>query len=158
MFGKLFGKKNELNKDTPIFIELKKPKAIKKFGGSKKVIAPYNSYVEVMKLVPNGKLITKELIRAYMAKKYEADFTDGVTSEIYINLVVNQSAEQKIDGVPHWRTLEMDGRLNDRFPGGVEGQKLMLENEGHTVTLEGKFYYVKDFEKKVYKGLMNGLR
>ena len=34
---------------------------------------------------------------------------------------------------PYWRVLKDDGRLNEKFPGGVEAQAARLEEEGHTI-------------------------
>lgn len=151
MFGKLFGKKTEVNNDEPRIVEITKPRAVKKYGGTKKLIAPLSSYAEVMKMVPNGKVITKGLIRDYLVKKHNADYVDTLTSEIYINIVVNEAAEGKIEGVPYWRTLDYNGVLNVKFPGGVENQKMLLEKEGHKIEDAGKYYYVKNYDKKLVK-------
>lgn len=154
MFEKLFGKREKIDKNQPRIVEIKKAKDIKKYGGSKKLIAPYTSYADVMRMIPEGKLITKEIIRVYLAKKYGADFTDTLTSEIFINLAAGESDNKKIAEVPYWRTLELDGRINEKFPGGVEKQRLLLEKEGHIIIEKGKFYYVKGFEKKIFHNLL----
>ncbi|HRU41646.1 MAG TPA: methylated DNA-protein cysteine methyltransferase, partial [Candidatus Diapherotrites archaeon] len=52
---------------------------------------------------------------------------------------------------PYWRTLKKGGELNEKYPGGVELQKALLETEGHTVVARGKRYFVKDFEEKLYR-------
>ncbi len=155
MFGKLFGKKTEVNKNEPQIIEVTKPRAVKKFGGTRKLIAPLGSYVEVMKMVPNGKIITKGDIRNYLVKKYNADYIDSLTSEIYINIVINEAADGKIDNLPYWRILDYNGVLNIKFPGGVENQKKMLEKEGNKVEDAGKYYYVKNYEKRTFKLIDN---
>lgn len=134
----------------PRIIETKSKKAIKKYGGTKKLIAPVSSYAEVMRMIPAGKLITKELIRYYLIKKHKADYIDILTSEIYINIVANESVENKIEEVPYWRTLDWEGKLNEKFPGGIERQKLLLEKEGHKVIQNGKYYCVKNYEKKLF--------
>ena len=150
MFGNLFAKKPEVNKDEPRIIEVKSRRAVKKFGGTKKLIAPLSSYAEAMRMIPKGKLITKDNLREYLAKKHNADYTDHLTSEIFVNLVANESAENKIDAVPYWRTLGKFGVLNDKFPGGVEIQKSLLEKECHKILQKGNYYYVKNFENKLY--------
>jgi alkylated DNA nucleotide flippase Atl1 len=45
---------------------------------------------------------------------------------------------------PWWRTLKGDGELNEKYPGGVENQKMLLEAEGHIVEKEGKKWLVKN--------------
>jgi hypothetical protein len=50
---------------------------------------------------------------------------------------------------PHWRTLKSDGRLNPKYPGGVEKQSVHLKKEGYIIEpVKGKKPpRVKDFEK-----------
>ena len=150
IFGKLFADEPKQDFNEPRIIITKSKRAVKMHGGNKKLIVPVSSYAEVMRMIPAGKLITKELIRYYLIKKHNADYVDMLTSEIYINIVANESAENKIEEVPYWRTLDWEGRLIDKFPGGIEAQKLLLEKEGHKITQDGKFYYVKNYEKKLF--------
>jgi alkylated DNA nucleotide flippase Atl1 len=49
--------------------------------------------------------------------------------------------------IPYWRTLKADGFLNEKYPGGLEAQKTLLEKEGHKIVRRGKKYQVADFEK-----------
>lgn len=37
--------------------------------------------------------------------------------------------------------------LNEKYPGGAERHKKLLEQEGYTVAKKGKKYYIPDFEK-----------
>ena len=43
-----------------------------------------------------------------------------------------------------WRTLKGDGYLNEKFPGGAERQKELLEKEGHQIIARGKKFFVAD--------------
>ena len=46
--------------------------------------------------------------------------------------------------------LKTDGRLNEKYPEGVQLQKKLLEEEGYTIIQKGTKnikYYVKDFSK-----------
>jgi hypothetical protein len=43
--------------------------------------------------------------------------------------------------------LKTGGVINAKYPGGVEGQKKLLEREGHKVVQKGKKYIVADYEK-----------
>lgn len=59
------------------------------------------------------------------------------------------AAEGQTDITPYWRTLKSKGELNDKYPGGLEGQASLLVEEGHTIELgkNNKPRKVKDFEK-----------
>ncbi|MEN3034815.1 MAG: hypothetical protein ABC537_00800 [Candidatus Methanosuratincola sp.] len=35
------------------------------------------------------------------------------------------------EGIPYWRTLKAGGFVNEKYPGGIEAQRDMLEKEGH---------------------------
>jgi hypothetical protein len=39
--------------------------------------------------------------------------------------------------------------INEKYPGGVEAQKKLLEKEGHKVIAKGKKFVVVDFEKNI---------
>jgi hypothetical protein len=58
-----------------------------------------------------------------------------------------QNGEQGI--TPYWRTLKVGGVLNEKYPGGVEAQRLRLEREGHTVIKKGKKHLVLNYEKSL---------
>lgn len=126
----------------------------KRFGGGNMLIAAPVEYDEVMKRIPAGKLITSDEIRAFLAKKHQADFTCQLTAGIFINIAANASREREAEGkgnpTPYWRTLKKGGELNEKYPGGIDRQKLLLEMEGHEIVGKGKRYFVKDYEKALY--------
>lgn len=105
-----------------------------------------------MKKVPKGKLIMVSQMREYLAKENDADFTDPMTAGIFVNIVAWASSQRTTDVIPYWRTLKSDGELNAKYPEGIELQKRLLEEEGHTIILKGtknKKYYVKDFKNSL---------
>lgn len=126
-------------------------KMAKRFGCGDMLIAAPIEYDQVMKKIPQGKLITSDEIRAYLAKKHNADFTCQLTAGIFINIAANASQERKDLGskdiTPYWRTLKKGGELNEKYPGGIEQHKMLLEMEGHEVVARGKRYFVNDYEK-----------
>lgn len=139
-------------KDMPKIQIVKDEKTIKRYGGTKMFFAPPIFYDEIMKKVPFGKLVTVSQLREYLARKNNADFTDPMTSGIFVNIVAWASYQRKENLTPFWRTLKSDGELNLKYPESVELQKKMLEEEGHTVIQKGIKnikYYVKDFEKSL---------
>ena len=114
--------------------------------------APPLYYDELMKKVPKGKLITVSQMRNYLAKKYNADFTDPMTAGIFVNIVAWASFQRDEDITPYWRTLKSDGELNTKYPEAIELQKRLLKEEGHIIITKGIKnikYYVKDFEKSL---------
>lgn len=108
-----------------------------------------------MKKVPKGKLITINDIRAAIAKKHKATMGCPITTGIFSWIAANAADEQLAQGIkditPYWRTLKVGGTLNERYPGGAEFQKKLLEREGHQVIKKGKHYVVADYEKKLAK-------
>lgn len=150
-FKKDFNIKLNNSKDMPKIIELDDD-ASKKWGGKTMVIAPPIDYDDFMKKVPNGKLITTDILRKTMAKKYNVDITCPLTCGIFVNICAWASYQRNNNITPYWRTLKSDGELNAKYPEGVELQKKLLEEEGHTIILKGsknKKYYVKDFKKNL---------
>jgi len=139
------------SKDMPKIVEVTDPKAVARYGGTRMLIAPPLAYDEIMKKVPKGKVITSDNIRDYLARKHGADYTCQLTAGIFINIVAHASVERKTDETPYWRTLKKDGELNEKYPEGIEGQKLRLEMEGHTIIQKGKKYFVKDYQDKLFE-------
>lgn len=151
MAKKTFNEKLQDSKDMPKIIEVTDPKAVMRFGGVKMLIAPPLAYDELMKKVPCGKVITSDYIRNYLAKKYEADYTCPLTAGIFMNIAANASPERGVDETPYWRTLKKDGELNEKYPEGIDGQKQLLEMEGHTILQKGKRYFVQGFMDKRFE-------
>jgi len=126
-------------------------KMAKRFGCGNMLIAAPIEYDEIMKKIPKGELITSKEIRAYLAKKHNADFTCHLTAGIFINIAAKASQEREDLGskdiTPYWRTLKKSGELNEKYPGGIEQQKMLLEMEGHEVITKGRRHFVKDYQK-----------
>ncbi len=126
---------------------------IKKYGGEKMYFAPPITYDEIMKTVPYGKIITVGVIRDYLAKKNNADFTDPMTAGIFVSIAAWASSQRTENETPYWRTLKANGELNPKYPGGIEALREKLEGEGHTIIQKGRKnikYYVEDYEKSLF--------
>ncbi len=65
---------------------------------------------------------------------------------IVANAVEEAKKENRDFDVPYWRTLKADGCLNEKFPGGVEFHKGLLENEGFKVVKKGNRYCVENYQ------------
>ena len=124
-----------------------KPEAMKQLGGSKMLVASPLQYNEVMAKIPEGKVITADRIRAYLAKQAGADVTCAMTAGLFMNICAHASVERDKDKIPYWRSLKSKGELNEKYPDGIDGQKLHLEMEGHTVVQKGKRYFVQGYEE-----------
>jgi hypothetical protein len=61
------------------------------------------------------------------------------------------AAQGKKGITPYWRTIKAGGVINEKYPGGRDGQAGLLEEEGHGIVPDkiGKPWKVKDFEKKL---------
>ncbi|HBM98491.1 MAG TPA: methylated DNA-protein cysteine methyltransferase [Ruminococcus sp.] len=141
------------SKDMPKTLIITDEKSIEKYGGNRMYFAPPVAYDEIMKAVPYGKVITVGIIRDYLAKKNDADFTDPMTAGIFVSISAWASYQRSEDKTPYWRTLKAHGELNAKYPSGIEAQKEMLEKEGHTIIQKGRKnirYYVKDYEKSLF--------
>jgi len=151
MARKTYNQKLADSKGLPTVTTLSDPKAIARYGGARMLIAPPLSYDAVMKMVPKGKVVTSDRIRDYLAQKHGADWTCPLTAGIFINVAANASAERAGENpTPYYRTLRKDGELNEKYPDGCDGQKLLLEMEGHTVVQKGKRYFVKDYQDALW--------
>ncbi len=141
------------DKDMPKIVEITDEKSIEKYGGKRMYFAPPRDYDAVMRLVPEGKVITVGEIREHFAAKNNADFTDPITAGIFCSIAAWAAFQRETDITPYWRTLKANGELNPKYPGGTAEQKRLLEAEGHKIIEKGRTnirYYVEDYEKFLY--------
>jgi len=150
MAKKTYNEKLNSPGDLPKIEDLSdKPEAVKRMGGVKMLIAAPLQYNEIMAKVPEGKLLTSDRIRTYLASSSGADTTCPLTAGIFINICAHASEERADNKIPWWRTLKAKGELNEKYPGGIDAQRLMLETDGHTVAQKGKRYFVEDYENSL---------
>ena len=119
-------------------------------AGDEVVLVNPSEVVEIMKKVPKGRLTTIVEICKKIAKEHNVKGCCSLTAGIFImtaaNAVEEASRQGKDLGIPYWRTLKANGFLNEKYPGGAEAQKKLLEKEGFTVISRGKKYVVQDFD------------
>jgi alkylated DNA nucleotide flippase Atl1 len=124
-----------------------------KWGTGTVVIPAPVEVDEIMRSVPEGKLVTINEIRARLAKKHGATIGCPITTGIFAWIAANAAEERKQKGeknnTPYWRTLKTGGILNEKYPGGVEAQKKLLEKEGHKVVQKGKNFAVVNYEQSL---------
>jgi len=130
-------------------------KMSKRWGKGTVVIPEPMEVDETMRKVPEGKLTTINEIRAVLARKHGATIGCPITTGIFAWIAANAAEERRQKGeenlTPYWRTLKTGGVINEKYPGGVEGQKKLLEKEGHQVIQKGSKYVVPDYEKSLAK-------
>ncbi len=106
---------------------------------------------EIMRQVPEGKLITINEIRARLAKKHGATIgcpmTTGIFAWVAAHAADEEARQGKKDITPYWRTLKSGGVLNEKYPGGIENVKYFLEQEGHKVVQKGKKFLVENYQQ-----------
>jgi hypothetical protein len=121
-----------------------------KWGAGTMVISAPAEVNEIMKMVPEGKLITIAEIRKMLAMKHKSTIGCPLTTGIFVNIAAHAAEEDKVEGkkniTPYWRTLRTGGELNEKFPGGIQHQRELLENEGHHISIKRNKYKVENYE------------
>jgi len=130
-------------------------KMSKRWGTGTVVIPAPKEVDEIMKKVPKGKLITINEIRRKLAQIHGATIGCPITTGIFAWIAAHAAEEAAAEGskdiTPYWRTLKAGGVINEKYPGGVEAQKKLLEKEGHKIIQKGKKFIIADFEKSLVK-------
>jgi hypothetical protein len=128
-------------------------KMSKRWGSGTVVIPAPREVDELMRRVPEGKLVTINEIRSALARKHKATIGCPITTGIFAWIAANAAEEARQSGdkvvTPYWRTLKSGGVINEKYPGGVEGQKKLLEREGQVVSPRGKNHVVVGYEKSL---------
>jgi len=148
-------------KDFPKILILEKRfpcyNAVHKMGaneGEKVVLINPGEVIEFMQRVPEGKLTTIVEICKAAAVRHQVAGCCSLTTGIFIMTAANATEEALAEGkslhIPYWRTLKADGYLNEKYPGGLDGHKQLLEKEGFKISKKGKRMYVEDFRDHVF--------
>jgi alkylated DNA nucleotide flippase Atl1 len=148
---KSWSEKLEDNKGLPR-VEKITGKMSKTWGPGTVVIPAPREVDEIMRKVPEGRIITINQIREALARKHNASIGCPITTGIFARIVAGAAEEQAgkdKEITPYWRTLKVGGVINEKYPGGVEGQRRLLEKEGHKVIQKSKKYVVVDYEESL---------
>ncbi len=88
-------------------------------------------------------------------KKHKANIGCPITCGIFAWIAAYTSKEEKLSGkknlTPWWRTLKTGGQLNEKYPGGLQNQKKLLQKEGHKIVQKGNNCFLEDYEKSLLK-------
>lgn len=134
--------------------------AVHKMGanvGDEIVLVNPSDVIPLMAAIPAGKVITLMDICLALAQKYHVKGCCTLTAGIFTMTIANAVEEAKAKGdssllteIPWWRTLKSDGFLNEKYPGGQEKQREVLESEGLKIIPRGKKFQLADFERYVF--------
>src|SRR4030042_4295819 len=137
------------DKGLPKVVEVNE-KMSKRWGTGTCVIPAPREVDGLMRKIPEGKVTTINEMREALAKKHRATIgcpiTTGIFAWVAAHAVEEEYSQGKKDITPYWRTLKSGGELNDKYPGGADAQRRLLEEEGHKIISKGKKYQVLDFE------------
>ena len=99
-------------KNLPRVVEIN-DKMSKRWGTGTCVIPAPVEVDEVMRNVPEGRLITINQIREFLAKKHGASIGCPITTGIFCNIAARAAEEDAGEGkkevTPYWRTLKSKG-------------------------------------------------
>ena len=142
----LNGVEEKIHKITPEWEE--------KLGNGNILIPAPKDIERIIKLVGKGKLITVDMIREQLAKEKGVRLTAAAPTSIYLKKIALASEEEEQlnnkEITAYWRVLKANGLVNEKFPGGLEKQQALLQQEGHQIELFGKRKKVPkvvDYEK-----------
>ncbi|MDH3457486.1 MAG: MGMT family protein [Gemmatimonadota bacterium] len=151
---KTFREKLADDKDFPR-VEKISPGMAKQWGQGTIVIAAAREIDTIMRSVPKGTLITINQIREIVARRHGATIGCPITTGIHARIVAGAAGEDEAEGkkrvTPYWRTLKVGGELNEKYPGGLLGQRTRLQAEGHEIVHRGTRMFVRDYERSLVK-------
>lgn len=117
---------------------------------SSMVISSPREVDALIRHIPPGRLATLGEVRAHLARRHGAEIACPVSTAIFVNVAAQAAEEFAAMGeeaiTPYWRVLRPGGRLNEKYPGGVEAQRARLEAEGHTVVERRRALVVEGYE------------
>lgn len=96
----------------------------------------------VLRRIPKGRALGMPALREYLARSHAADYSCALTTGIFARIVAEAAEEETALGkkrvTPWWRLVRGDGKLIERFPGGVDEQARRLAAEGVKTERVGK--------------------
>jgi alkylated DNA nucleotide flippase Atl1 len=120
----------------------------RRFGSGTIVLPAPWEVNELMRKVRRGRLTTINEIRAHLARRHGATIACPIVTGIHARIAAGAAGEQEALGAtrvtPYWRTLKADGQLNEKYPGGLSGQRRRLEAEGIRVEGRGQRLFVRE--------------
>ena len=76
-----------------------------------------------------------------------------MTLGIFLRIISEYMEELRAKGQsnisPYWRVIKDDGKLNNKFPGGIASHAILLRKEGLKITGMNENLRVADYEKSL---------
>jgi hypothetical protein len=129
------------------------PRMQRRFGKGTMLIPRPLAVDALLRRVRAGRLMTMSAIREKLARDAGADYCCPLTTGLFVRIVAEAAEEDRRAGrkriTPYWRVVGDDGRLNEKFPGGVKAQAARLRAEGLAIhpAQGSRPPRVKDLEK-----------
>ncbi len=121
------------DKDLPKVLELS-PDEAKRWGGHTMVVARPRDVDAIIREIPRGSTMTVNELRSRLAAQFGTETACPLTTGIFAWISAHASVEAEAAGhenpSPWWRVVKAGGRLNPKFPGGVDEQARRLAAEG----------------------------
>jgi hypothetical protein len=144
--------KLDFNKGLPKVVPIP-PTHARQWGQGTMVVPAPREVDAIMKLIPEGKLITIVEIRRILARRHGATIgcplTVGIFAWIAANAAEDDVKARRPDATPYWRTLKTGGFLNEKYPGGIEAHREKLEGEGFEIIEHGSKLLVADYQEYI---------
>ena len=109
----------------------------KRLGGGMMLIPTALEIDAMVRKIPRSQVSSISQIRRRLACWHNVDVTCPLVTGIFLRIVAEAAEEDRMAGkhdiTPYWRVVRDDGRLNPKFPGGIEEQARRLRDEGHLI-------------------------
>ena len=109
------------------------PHQEKRWGRGTMVVPAPREVDALIRTIPRGETRTVAELCEGLAKGHGTDRGCPLTTGIFAWIAAHAAAEDEADGrrsiTPWWRVLKTGGKLNPKFPGGIEEQARRLKSE-----------------------------
>lgn len=124
------------DKDLPKVLEIR-PEQERRWGRGRMVVPAPREVDAAIRRVRKGRVVSVNQLRAVLARDHGVDHACPITTGIFAWIAAHAAAEDEAEGrvrvTPWWRVVKEGGRLNPKFPGGVEEHGRRLVAEGHRI-------------------------
>jgi hypothetical protein len=115
-------------------------------GTSGKMLVPCPATVEaLLKKIPEGKLVTIDLVRKTLADQFNVQTTCPFNTKLCLRAIANDPGKK----VAYWRVVQGTGEMIDYFPGGFAGHAALLSEHGFVIGYDGKKPKVKNLRENL---------